>query len=258
MLLNKDNYYSLDANREYWSASQVKDFLDCEARALAAVRGEYQREMTTALTVGSYVDAFVEGPSSFQTFCAEHPEIFKRDGSLKADYIKADEMLARMNRDAVFMDYLTGERQTIMTGEVLGFPFKAKFDIYVPGKRIVDLKTVKDLNPVYVPGEGRVAYYDAWNWPLQLAIYQALEGNRLPCYLAVITKEDPPDLDLVEIPQWKLDAEIEYLKQRLPYLDAVKHGIIEPAHCNSCAYCRATKVIKEPRTIDRLDLEEEV
>lgn len=258
MMLSKDNYYSQDANRTYWSASQVKDFLDCEARALATVRGEYEREMTTALTVGSYVDAFIEGPSSFQTFCSEHPEIFKRDGSLKVDYVKADDMIARMNASPVFMDYLTGERQTIMTGEISGIPFKAKFDIYVPGKRIVDLKTVKDLNPVYVPGEGRLPYYDAWNWPLQMAIYQEIEGHKLPCYLAVVTKEDPPTIDLIEIPQWKLGAEMEYLRQRLPYLDAVKNGIIEPERCENCAYCRATKVITEPRTIERLDLEEEV
>lgn len=257
MELDKKNYYSIEAGRAYWSASQVKSFLNCEARAMAELDGTYTRPMTQALMVGSYVDAFIEGPCAFQKFTSEHPEIFKRDGSLKSEYVKADDMIARMNASPVFMDYLTGDRQTIKTGEIFGLPFKAKFDIYVPGKRIVDLKTVKDLSPVYVPGEGRLPYYDAWNWPLQMAIYQAIEGNQLPCYLAVVTKEDPPTLDLVEIPQWRLDAELDYLKGKLPYLDAVKEGVIEPKRCESCAYCRATKEILAPRTIERMDLEEE-
>ena len=63
--------------------------------------------------------------------------------------------------------------------------------------------------------------------------------------------------DLVEVPQWRLDAELDYLKNKLPYLDAVKEGIIEPTRCESCAYCRATKKILAPRTIERMDLEEE-
>ena len=174
------NYYTQEANQAYWSASLVKEFQSCEARALATLNGEYVRESTQALLVGSYVDAFIEGPGAFQKFCSEHPEIFKRDGSLKAEYTRADAMLARMNASPVFMEYLTGERQTIKTGEIFGLPFKAKFDVYVPGKRIVDLKTVKDLETVYVPGEGRMAYYDAWNWPLQLAIYRPSKATACP------------------------------------------------------------------------------
>lgn len=257
--LNAGNYYSTEVNQAYWSASLVKSFTGhqgCEARALAELNGEYTREATQALLVGSYVDAFIEGPGAFQKFCGQHPEIFKRDGSLKAEYVKADAMLARMNASPVFMEYLTGERQTIKTGEIFGLPFKAKFDVYVPGKRIVDLKTAKDLEPVYVPGEGRLPYYDAWDWPLQLAIYQTIEGHGLPCYLAVVTKEDPPTLDLIQVPQWRLDAELEYLKTRLPYLDAIKNGIIEPERCERCAYCRATKEITEPRVLERIDMEE--
>ena len=255
MVLTPENYYTLEANQHYWSASLVKEFISCEARALASIQGEYTRPTTSALLIGGYVDAYIEGPNAFQAFCDNHPEIFKRDGSLKMDYVKADDMIARINMSPVFMDFLTGERQVIKTGEIFGLPFKAKFDIYQEGKRIVDLKTVRDLKPVYVPGEGRLAYYDAWNWPLQMAIYQAVEGNHLPCYLAVVTKEDPPDIDLIEVPQWRLDAELEFLKNKLPYFDAVKEGVIEPKRCEDCAYCRSTKEITEPRTIERMDME---
>ena len=76
MTLNQDNYYSTEANQTYWSASLVKEFMNCEARALAEMNGEYTRPATQALLVGSYVDAFVEGPNAFQKFCGDHPEIF--------------------------------------------------------------------------------------------------------------------------------------------------------------------------------------
>ena len=256
MLLNNENYYTPEANEVFWSASQVKDFLSCEARAMATIKGDYIQEPTQALLIGSYIDAYVEGLQSFARFHDEHPEIYKRDGSLKAEFARAQMMVDRMERDQTFMEYLTGEKQTIITGELWGLPFKAKLDVYRPGERIVDLKTVKDLEPVYVKGEGRLAYYDAWNWPLQLAIYQRLEGHRLPCYLAVVTKEDPPTLDLVEIPQWRLDAEIEWLSTIMPRLDAIKSGVIEPERCEACAYCRESKIITGPRTIERMDIEE--
>ena len=89
MKLNNDNYFSKDANMTYMSATQFKDFLNCEAAALARVKGEYADEHTTPLLVGSYVDAHFSG--EIEKFTAEHPEIFnKRTGELKADYRKAD------------------------------------------------------------------------------------------------------------------------------------------------------------------------
>lgn len=258
--LTQDNYYSKEASQDYWSASQVKAFLKCEASALAEIRGEYDPKDTTALLMGSFIDAYVEGLQSFAQFNEAHPEIYKRDGTLRAEFSKAKAMIDRMEHDHVFMGYLSGDKQTIWTGEIFGLPFKAKLDVFEDGKWIVDLKTVKDLGPVYVPGEGRLAYYDAWNWPLQMAIYQELvrqnTGKQLPTYLAVVTKEDPPTLDLVEIPQWRLDAEMQYLEGIMTRLDAVKSGVIEPARCEECAYCRATKIITGPRTIERIDTEE--
>ena len=79
-----------------------------------------------------------------------------------------------------------------------------------------------------------------------LAIYQAGEGNKLPCFLAVVTKEDPPDLAIVEIPQNVLDAELQRLLDKLPYFDAIKQGVMEPPRCGCCAYCRRTKKLSGP------------
>ena len=247
MKLTAENYYSTEANRAFWSASMVKEMLSCPARALAEMRGEYARPDTTALLIGSYIDAYFEG--AMDDFKAAHPEIFKRDGELKSDYIMANRMIARAESEPLFMEYLRGEKQRIVTGNLFGLPFKAKYDVYLSGERIVDLKTAKDLKPTYRAGQGKVTFADAWNWTLQMAIYQALDGNSLPCYLAVITKEDPPDIDIVQIPQYMLDAEMDILAEKMPYFDAIKQGVIEPERCESCAYCRATKKLTEPKQL---------
>ena len=52
--ITKDNYYDV---RNVLSASTIKAFANCEAAALADLRGEYQRPTSTALLVGSYIDA---------------------------------------------------------------------------------------------------------------------------------------------------------------------------------------------------------
>lgn len=241
MKLTKKNYYTAAANQKYWSASQVKAFLKCPAAALA----DEETPTSTALLVGSYVDAYFD--KSLDQFKADHPEIFnKRTGELKADYQKADEMINRACSDKVFMEYMRGRKQVIKTGTIGGIPFKIKMDVYRKGERIVDLKTARDMKPAYKTDEGLVTFADLWEWPLQMAIYQAIEGNRLPCFLAVITKEDPPDLAIVEIPQNILDAELDRLEDILPRLDAMKQGIIEAPRCECCSYCRKTKKLAGP------------
>ena len=249
-VLTHENYYGAEANRHYYSASQIKSFLDCPARTMAEITGEYVRPESTALLVGSYVDAYFD--NGLDLFKAKHTEIFKRDGSLKAEYIKAEEMILRAERDEVFMDYMQGQKQIIMTGLIHGHPFKIKMDVYKPGVRIVDLKTTRDMEPMYKAEQGRITFAEFWNWPLQMAIYQAVEGNHLPVYLNVVTKEDPPNIATIEIPQHQLDAELEVISEKMPYFDAIKQGIVEPTRCEKCPYCRASKKQIAPISLDDL------
>lgn len=245
--LTPDNYYSPAANAMYYSASQIKSFKKCEAMAYAEATGAYVRPMNTALTVGQYVDEALTG--DLEAWLPKHPEILKRDGTLKADFEGAKAMVERAMADPVFMDFMDGEYQYIVTDDLFGYPFKAKFDV-LGADRIVDLKTVRDLSPVYLPGQGRVTFAEAWDWPLQMAIYQRLyeqkEGVRLPCYLAVITKENPADIAVVQIEQERMDAELAWLLTAMPRIEAIKEGIIEPERCGHCAYCRETHRLTGP------------
>ncbi len=256
-----ENYYSLGMNRKYFSASQVKSFLDCPARTMAEINGDWEQPQSDALLIGSYVDAAFESNSAHVRFRNEHPEVFNsRTGELKSDFKKAEQMVKKAKSDPVFMDFMRGRKQAIRTATIFGVPFKAKFDVLRNNctkgeRRIVDLKTVRDFNPVYKEGQGRLNFVDAWNWTLQMALYQKIEGHNLPCYLAVITKEDPPDLAVIQIEQERMDAEVQILKDRMEYFKAIKAGIIEPERCEKCAYCRATKKLVRPLTLGELDME---
>ena len=255
MELNEMNYFSHEADMAFFSASQIKSFKRCEASTMAQLRGLYRRPESTALAVGQYVDAALTG--DLDEWCGCHPEIRKRDGTLKADFLQASEMVGRANRDQLFMQFLEGEHQLILKAPILGgYWFKAKFDVLGPD-RIVDLKTVRDLRSQYLPGQGRVDFATAWDWPLQMAIYQKIyeeiEGVRLPCYLAVITKETPADIRIVQIEQERMDAEIAWLEQVLPRYEAVKNGDIEPDRCEMCEYCRESRVLFGPEMLGDFD-----
>jgi len=254
MELNEMNYFSHEADVKYFSASQVKSFKKCEAATMAQLEGHYLREMSQALMVGQYVDAALTG--DLDEWCGCHPEIRKRDGSLKAEFLQASEMVGRANRDPLFMDYMKGDHQAILTADLFGVPFKAKFDVLAKD-RIVDLKTVRDFSGVYLPGQGRVDFATAWDWPLQMAIYQKIyeevSGERLPCYLAVITKENPPDIRIVQIEQERMDAEIAWLEQALPRFEAVKSGAIDPERCEACAWCRQSRVLMGPELLGDME-----
>ena len=254
MQLNEQNYFSKEADRAYFSASQIKAFKKCEAAALADLNGDYIRPMSQALMVGQYVDAALTG--DLEEWKGLHPEILKRDGTPKAEFAQAQEMVERARRDPLFVDFLEGDHQTILTAELFGAPFKAKFDV-LGADRIVDLKTVRDFSPVYLPGQGRVDFATAWDWPLQMAIYQKIyekvEGQRLPCFLAVITKETPPDIRVIQIEQERMDAEIAWLEQVLPRYEAIKSGAIDPERCEACAWCRQSRILMGPELLGDME-----
>lgn len=241
MNLTEDTYFSSEANAAYMSASQFKAFDRCEAAALAELKGEYVPERSTAMLVGSYVDAYFSGQA--ERFREENPGIFKRDGTLKAEYLQADAIIRRIERDGMFMRYISGEHQKILTGEIAGVPFKAKVDSYHHGRAIVDLKIMRDFQPVYVEGKGRVPFAEAWGYDIQGAVYRAVEGDNLPFVLAAATKEREPDIALLAIPPDVLDTALEYVTSKAPRFAAVKSGEIQPERCGHCDYCKATKVL---------------
>ncbi|WP_297125043.1 PD-(D/E)XK nuclease-like domain-containing protein [uncultured Eubacterium sp.] len=243
MIITDENYYSEKANQEYMSVSQLKSWIDCPAKAKASLDGEYKMPSKTPLLVGGYVDAWAEG--TLDKYKKLHPEIFKKDGSLKADYVKADSIIERIKSDDVFCHYvLDGEKQVIETAEFFGCKWKIKMD-NLRDDCIVDLKCMKDMQRVY--GRSFIEYYH-YDW--QLAVYQYVHylntGKKLPCYLAVVTKEEPSNIEIINVPQWRLDECLNEIQVEMPRVLEMKNGQAEIKGCGICDYCRGIKKCGEP------------
>lgn len=253
--LTADNYYSEIANYEYMSVSQFKDFagtygkLGCEACAMAKIRGQYKEPERTALLEGSYVDAFYEG--TLDRFKAENPEMFKRDGELKATFQKADRAIERSLRDPLFQEYMSGEKQVIMTGELYGAKWKIKMDSYHPGRAIVDLKYMQSLTKFgYVPDIGYLDFVRYWGYDIQGAIYQEIvrqnTGKKLPFYIAGISKEEAMNIEVIYIHDNYLEEALHIVESRMPRILDVKYNGVVPDRCEQCIWCRDTKVLQGP------------
>lgn len=253
MKLTKDNYFSRESNQEYMSVSQYKSFLDCEARTIAEIRGEWEPVKTVSMLVGSYVDAYFEG--SLPKFTAENLDIFTMKGELRSEYRQAERIIERIEQDELFMEILSGKKQVIKTGELCGVPFKIKIDSYHEGKAIVDLKVMKDFAPVYREGKGRLSFIEGWGYDLQGAVYQHIEGNRLPFYIVAATKEREPDIGIWRINQNELDICLELMRDKVQHFALLKEGIGEPARCEKCDYCKRTKKLTEIKDSRELNYE---
>ena len=255
MKLTKRNYFSKKANLEYMSVSQFKSFEKCQAAALAEINGKYEREKTTALLVGSYVDAYFEG--TLANFIKQNPEIFKKDGTLKADYMQAELIIQRILQDKLFMEHLSGKKQVIMSGNICGVPVKIKVDSLLPDK-IVDLKIMANFESQYSAENGRQPWFEAWGYDLQGAVYQEIvrqnTGKLLPFYLAAATKEKVTDIDIVHISQELLDFGLDRFKQSVELYDAIKKGVIPPERCEKCEFCKTSKVLTAPTESDEFYL----
>lgn len=242
MTLTNENYYSPKANNTYLSVSQYKSFRKCEAAAMAELKGKWSRPKTTALMVGSYVDSWFEG--TLAEFYEQNPEIFKKDGSLKADYVQAAEIIYRVQLDELFMEYMSGEKQRIFTAKMFGANWKIKIDSLLPDK-IVDLKVMRSMERVM----GK-SFVEHWGYDLQMAIYaevyKIVTGKDLDTFLAVVTKQNPSDLEIIEIPKWRREELLEEVKRYIPRILEIKKGKVEPERCGVCEYCRATKRLTEP------------
>lgn len=240
--INKDNYYDV---KNVLSASTIKAFENCEAAALAALRGEYVRPSTTALLVGGYIDAALDSDAELEKFKAAHPEIINsRTGALKADFQRAEDVVNRCISDPLFRaltidspqeghQYIVlGSIGTTATGEPI--PCKGKLDFLIKpdyllhlaeqfpawadyfrdcaaaGGLIVDLKSAASTDEQWSDDVGcRIPWVQAWHYDRQLAIYRELyrqqSGLTLPVMVLVCTKEPSPSLLPLTIDSGTLD-----------------------------------------------------
>ena len=265
--LTHDIYHSVAANAAYWSNSQFKEFLDCPARAMAGLRGEYKRKPSPALAFGNLLDRALTAPERLADFM-RGSESFDEDGSSfffdakgkprdNANMRAYQAVLARIKSDPFLKDGLElWKRQVIFTGQIAGLPWKIMLDFWVDDKgneTIIDLKNMASFEDDWAtdPLTGKrckVPWYDAWGYFRSMAVYQEIVrqniGTAPLVALFAFTKQEPPDACSVSFGSAaateRFAREVEYVAGSLPEFDAMKRGETPAPQCNknACPWCR--------------------
>lgn len=253
MALTRDNYHSLEADREYMSHSQYLGFLDCEARQMAKQCGQWVDEKSNTFLVGQYVHAWNEGKR--REFIAECPEMFTKGGGLRSEFKTADCMIETLEKDPFAMYVLEGQKEVILTAEYAGALWKIRMDTYNPERRrIVDLKTTRSIREKQWSDEAKakVNFLEQYRYFVQTAIYCEIEriasgrqyGDWLDYFVVAVSKDDFPDKEVIfmgDSPRY--ENELAEIQTNMPRILQVKSGQVEPVRCERCDYCRSTKVL---------------
>lgn len=299
-LLSEEQYYSRESDKKYMSPTLYKGLCRCSERTMAFLRGEYEFQSSPSLVIGQVVEAMLldedpasviaQHPEMFSVKLVEHagtipmvggqypelvtrngtwksgaltkarelmPEAFQQETKLKSDFEIIDQVVERVRRDAVAMEYLQGEHQVVLTGSIGGVPWKGKVDtINFEKHRIVDLKIMRDFQR-----RGGVSFIEAYQYDLQLAIYQELArqqfGGDWEIYIMAASKETPSDLVLADIPNWRSDELLNNVEMRMPGIARIWRGEEAPTPCGRCDFCRDHKTLAGPINFDLVGMSRE-
>ena len=268
MEVTKSNYFSDEVRKNFVDCSIYKEAIGtygkkgCECRAKAIIDGTYERPKTDALMVGSYVDAYFDG--SLEQFKTDNPSIFTQKGELKAQYKQAEVMIKRCERDDIFMRYMQGDTQVVMTAEIAGVPVRIKMDSF-DGHRITDLKTCKSISDTYYVADGeRMDFIQYFGYVEQAFFYTEVvykvTGVRYPFYIAAVSKEKEdnvphPRIAVIQIPDSVIEERRESIERNIKKVWRLINGEIEPIPCGTCGWCADNLPIERVISMDELLLE---
>ncbi len=256
LALTRDNYHSIAANLEYMSRSQYTGFVyECEAKEMAKLTMEWVDVLTVAQEVGQYVHSWNAGTQA--EFRENHPNMFTKALALRSEYLLANTMIDRLQEDPFVMSFLDGEKETILTAEMYGAPWKIMMNVHsIDPRRIVDLVTTRSiLERVWDEAARRyVSFIELYKVPLKVAIYSEVERIAMgraaedwsEFMIVAVTKEKYPDKAVINLTNpTRLAAELAAVEANVPRIIALKAGLEEPIRCERCDYCRSTKVLSE-------------
>lgn len=237
--LNKDEKYFADT--DYMSVSRYKRLDKCEFAGSLNT----PTIVTEPMLVGSFVDAYISG--TLDEFIKANPQIISSRGAtkgqLKAQFKKAEEICQYIDNTPTFKQFMQGDKQTVMTGEIEGVPIKGKFDIYAKGIAVNDLKVmakIRDNRGNYIN------FISDWGYDIQLAVYQELvyqnTGEKLPMFICVVTKEDTIDSAIINIPQEILDSKLDEFKSKVKRYYDIWKGEEQANGCGICNTCISKRI----------------
>lgn len=252
--LTPETYFSIEADKEYFSVSQYKNFKACSLKAMhdLEIPDETYKE---SFLQGSLFEALVAGNS--QLFIAQHPEIISSRGStagqLKSEFQRVVKAAEKFNSQEFFRDIIEKcEKQVILTGEICGVPVKCCLDLFDRETfSIYDIKCMKDFNEQWSKEEKKyIPWYYAWGYVLQLAVYRLIvkqNFNSEPKEVALLaaSKEETPDIQALKFDDSLLGLELIEFKNNIKHYDNIKKGLEKPIACGHCDYCKKMKQINK-------------
>lgn len=266
LVLNTENYYTKEVDREYMSCSQYQNFMECEAKALAKLDGRWVDEDSEAFAVGKYFHCYFEGKEAFEKYCQENAsDIYKtknnKDGTITitgkyAPYEKADKMIVCAENEPLIQKFIDmqGENEMIMTGKIFGVNWKIRLDKYIPATRLIlDWKTCANIQELkYNPkSKKQETFVESYGYMMRAAVYceiekQVTEKEESANFILVcISKQDYPDKEIVMLNhKARFEYELDLIKNNLARIMRIKEKSIFPKRCGYCDYCRATKKLK--------------
>lgn len=252
MLLTPQTYFTVEADKEYFSVSQYKNFKACSLKAMHDLEAP-DTTYKSAFLEGHLFEELVAGDPKL--FMAQHPEMISTRGStagqLKSEFQRVVKAAEKFNNQEFFKNIINKcEKQVILTGKICGVPVKCCLDLFDRETfSIYDIKCMKDFNEQWSKEEKRyIPWYYAWGYVLQLAVYREIAKqnfNEEPKEIALIaaTKEEVPDIQAIKFSTDLLDLELEEFKKNINYYNDIKRGLAPAIGCGICDYCKSIKEI---------------
>lgn len=95
-----------------------------------------------------------------------------------------------------------------------------------------------------------MGFVEFWGYDLQGAVYQEIvrqnTGETLPFYIAAASKEPETDIEIIQIDDAHLSQCLTEIESNVPKIINLKNGIFQPIRCETCDYCKHTKVLTAP------------
>lgn len=245
--LTEENYYQ---DKEFLNCSTLKLYgKGCTSKALAVSQGKFVQDFSNsdAILVGKYVDAAIEG--TLDEFLENNPQCYAYGNAskgLKKDFKEANIMIDKIKKDPYATRLLTGDKQTILVGEIEGVKVKIKIDnINHENGFFTDLKTARDIYEVMYSSENkrRETFIEFRGYLLQGAMYrEVIRQNYEKIYNFAIVAYDKTD-DLrgmcITFQPDELDEALEEVRMLLRKHKETLEG--ETHRCEKCDYCNSTR-----------------